>query len=142
MTNIRLLQRFRQWEKQNTHSIEVIEFDVLVDSILQDINQLFNTRKGSVLMDAQLGCEDFTSLLSSMAQPELEQLCLSFKLLCQSYEKRLQNCLIEYEFRESDMGVIRFICLASIEHQEQNKPIKFFILLQGDGSVSIEINQH
>ena len=140
MTNIRLLQRFRQWEKNTNDRIELIDFDVLVDSILHDLSQLFNTQKGSVLMDAQLGIEDFTSLLSSMSQPELENLCQCFKQLCQNYEPRLRNCLIEYEFRESDMGVIRFICLASVEHQEQNKPIKFYILLQGDGSVSMQIN--
>ena len=139
MSNTRLLKRIKQWEQKTNESIDSIDSDLLIDTILQDLSDLFNTRKGSVLMDANYGIEDFTSLMSTMAPPEIEQLCQSFNYACNHYEQRLQQTVVEYEFRESDMGMIRFVCLAKLNFSEQSKTVKFYILLQGNGSVGIEI---
>ncbi|MCJ8315118.1 MAG: type VI secretion system baseplate subunit TssE [Saccharospirillaceae bacterium] len=141
MSKERLLKRIRKWSVQDGRSYTHLDFSTYMSSLFADLSQVYNTRKGTVLLDDQFGIEDFTSLMSSMSPPEIEKLSQSFMSLTQRYETRLKNVFIKYEFREQDMGIIRFGATAKVEYQESVTNIKFHIMLLGNGSVAIELSE-
>ncbi|BCE02871.1 type VI secretion system baseplate subunit TssE [Marinicellulosiphila megalodicopiae] len=141
MPKERLLKRIRKWSLHDGRTLSNVDFATYMSSLFADLSQVYNTRKGTVLLDNQFGIDDFTSLMSSMSPPEIEKLSQSFMQLTAQYETRLKNAVIKYEFREQDMGVIRFVATGKVLFQDSLTNVKFYILLVGDGSVAIELSE-
>jgi len=141
MSKERLLKRIRKWSINEGRASSNIDYSAYVGSLFADLSQIYNTKKGTVLLDNQFGIDDFTSLMSSMSPPEIEKLSQSFMELTSKYENRLKNVFIKYEFREQDMGVIRYLATAKVMYMESSTPVRFYILLLGDGSVAIELSE-
>ena len=139
MAKERLLKRIRNWSVNESAAYFVHDLDGFTQSVMDDLSKLYNTRRGTVIIDPKFGVPDYTSMMSNMNPTEIEKLMRAFILVTNQYEKRLKNLSIRQEFREEDKGLIRFKANCKINFNEQLYALIFDILLQGDGSVALQI---
>lgn len=141
MPKERLLKRIRNWEKSDGALIAELDLSAYIQSLMDDLSKIYNTRQGTVMLDAKFGIPDFTSLMSTMAPPEIENLTRSFILVTNEYEPRLKNLNVTYTPKEEDRGLIRFSIKTKVNFRGFLTPLKFDVLLQGDGSVVLQIQE-
>jgi type VI secretion system lysozyme-like protein len=139
MIKERLLKRIRGWSANPDLGFGDPDLGTYTQSIINDLSNIYNTRQGTVLLDNKFGIPDFTSLMSNMSLPEIEKLTRSFIDVTQTYEPRLKNLSVRYEQREEDRGLIRFVVNSKVKVQDGLSSLDFNILLQGDGSVVVQI---
>ena len=141
MAKERLLKRIRLWSQDNDDDTSDTDLVGYTQSLLDDIGKIYNTRKGTVMLDSEFGVPDFTSLMTSMLPPEIEKLTRDFITVTNQYEPRLKSVNIQYKPREDDMGLIRFSVNGKVDYRESLAPVSFDILLQGDGSVILQVQE-
>jgi len=139
MAKERLLKRIRNWSLAGDTNLGDPEFGSYVESLLDDLSKIYNTRHGTVMLDPKFGIPDFTSLMNNMSPPEVAKLTQSFTSVTNQYEQRLKSLDIRHEVREEDRGLIRFVVKSKLEFRKQLAPFTFDILLQGDGSIALEL---
>ncbi len=112
-----------------------------IDSILEHLRNILNTRQGNVLIADNYGMPDLTNfpgddLASSVA--ELERI---MKITIQRYEPRLTNIKISYNPDMSDNLTLNFGIMAELvaAYGENNQqPIFFETVITSDGVVKVE----
>jgi len=134
----RLLKKLSRWESAVNTSIAVIDVNELTASLRDDLEKLYNTRKGTVLTDPDFGLQDFGQLFNGYAEPEIDNIQKSLLLLTKTYEKRLSSVSIEYKETKNAEN-LRFLISASFNHNEQEISFSVNVNLFGDGSVTLEI---
>jgi type VI secretion system protein len=138
MPNERLLKRIQSWSV-STEAAYRADINGLIESILDDLSKMYNTRQGTVLLDVSYGLPDFTSLMNTMAPPEIENLSRAFLLTTTKYETRLKNLTVRFNKKDDDFGIMRFAVSCKIPYKDEVYPLKFDALLLGDGSVSLQV---
>ncbi|MDH5387808.1 MAG: type VI secretion system baseplate subunit TssE [Gammaproteobacteria bacterium] len=134
----RLLKKISRWERALDTSIEILDVNELTDSIRDDLEKLYNTRKGTVLTDSDFGLQDFGQLFNGYAEPEIENIQKSLLMLTKNYEKRLSSVSIQYnETKNSDN--LCFIVSAEFNHNDQDINFTVNVNLFGDGSVTLDM---
>ncbi len=90
MREKRLLERITslQVETDRTH---LTQAQVLTQSIVQHLQRILNTRRGSVPIDAEFGVPDFTNLAGSFATGETTQIIENMTRMIARYEPRLKS---------------------------------------------------
>lgn len=139
MAKERLLKRIRSWSLAADTNLGDPEFAAYAESLMDDLSKIYNTRHGTVMLDEKFGIPDFTSLMNNMSPPEVAKLALAFMTVTNQYEQRLKSLDIRHEVRDEDRGLIRFVVKSKLEFHKQLTPFAFDILLQGDGSVALEL---
>lgn len=134
----RLLKKISRWESAVDASIEVVDVNELAASLRDDLEKLYNTRKGTVLTDVEFGLQDFGQLFNGYSEPEIDNIQKSLLSLTKKYEKRLSSVSIEYkETKNSDN--LCFVVSAVFNHNDQEISFSVNVNLFGDGSVTLEI---
>ena len=136
MPRERLLKRIRAWSRRESGAGN--DLAAYTDSVLEDIGVLLNTRRGTVVLDGDYGLPDFSNQFNSLAPPELEAIQKAIRVCLDGFEKRLLGVAVDYTPRDTEFGVLRFTVSARLRFRNQETPISFFCLLQGDGSVSVQ----
>ncbi len=137
MSTDRFLKKIRRWAQEDQFRSE-IEIDDLTASVIDDLEKMYNTRQGTVMLDTEFGLPDFTSMMNSLSPSDIENLTRAFIMTTNRYESRLKNVTVRFNKKEGDLGVMRFSVSCKIAHAEQLYPMKFDALLQGDGSVTLQ----
>lgn len=138
MPHERLLKRIKLWSV-SAEAAYRSDINDLIESILDDLSKMYNTRQGTVLLDENYGLPDFTSLMNTMAPPEIAKLSRAFLLTTTKYETRLKNLTVRFNKQDDDFGIMRFSVSCKIPHKDEIYPLKFDALLLGDGSVSLQV---
>ena len=139
MATERLLKRVRRWSDSYLEEGPEVDVDAMIKSVLDDLSKIYNTRQGTVLLDSNFGLPDFTSLMNTMSPPEIEKLTRAFLLTTTKYEPRLKNLTIRFNKQDGDLGLMRFSVSSKLSFKDQVYPLNFDALLQGDGSVLLQI---
>jgi type VI secretion system protein len=111
-----------------------------VDSILEHLRNILNTRQGNVLIAANYGMPDLTNFPGenfSTAVSELERI---LKTTIERYEPRLINVRMRYNPEVSDTLTLRFSLSAEIiaTYTEQQQAVFFETVITSDGIVEVE----
>ena len=69
----RLLKRINQWASSTTSEIREPDINEMMSSIQDDLEKIFNTRRGTVLIDDEYGMPDFSYLMSGYVSPDTDQ---------------------------------------------------------------------
>ena len=134
----RLLKKISRWESAVNTSIEVVDVNELTASLRDDLEKLYNTRKGTVLTDAEFGLQDFGQLFNGYAEPEIDNIQKSLLSLTKTYEKRLSSVSVEYKETKNAENLC-FGVSATFNHNDQKISFSVNVNLFGDGSVTLEI---
>jgi type VI secretion system protein len=136
---LRLLKRIKSWEQAGFVSATDIEANEIMESVCDDLEKLFNTRSGTVLIDHEYGLSDFTHLWSGYAAPDLEEIELNLSQQIRQYEKRLTSVSLTYQQPGKDSAGVKFGLNATFEHKKQDMNLAANIEFSDNGSVSVSL---
>src|SRR5690606_30498601 len=77
--------------------------EILVNSILDHLQRILNTRQGSVPIDPNFGVPDFTNLAGSFSSGTSEQIMLDMARMIQQYEPRLRQPQIAFATNQDEV---------------------------------------
>jgi len=141
MSQERLLKRVQKWSHGDDGVISATDVNAYTKSVLDDMGKLLNTQRGTVLIDENYGMPDFTNSFNNLAPPELERMEKSFREQAQKFEPRFKGVTVNYQARENDHGLLRFTVAGQLSFREQSIPLAFDAILQGDGSIAIQVQE-
>ncbi len=139
MPSERLLKRIRYWGKDQGERVSRLEVGDYKNSVLADLALLYNTNKGTVLVSGDMGVPDFTSLMNSFGPQEVATIEQAFVDVTDKYEPRITNVVVKYQPRGNEFGVLRFSVSGILAYKNQELPMEFSALVQGNGSVTVEV---
>lgn len=138
MSRERLLKRIRHWGRGQGERVSRLEAGEYRQSVLADLSALYNTQKGTVLVADDMGVPDFASMLNRFGPKEAEMITQSLREVTEKYEPRMRNVRVNFLPRDDEYDVLRFSVAGNLEFREQDLPIEFNALIQGNGTVTIE----
>lgn len=136
MANERILKRLRRWSNNNDASSA--DYEEYKRSVLEDLTQLYNTQKGTVLIDNELGVSDFSGMMSRFGDQEASQIERSLREVTDKYEPRIRGVAVRHS-NSDQHNVLRFMVTCALTYKNQILPIEFAALVEGNGSVTLEI---
>ena len=133
----RLLKKISRWQVAEHSAISELDINELALSIRDDLEKLYNTRRGTVLIDDNYGLQDFGNLFNGYAGPDVDNIQKAILNLTRTYEKRLSSINVDYqEAKKSDS--LCFQVTASFIHNSHSVQFSANAYLHGDGSVNLE----
>ena len=134
----RLLKRVSAWEGLSEGNSYELDINTLIESIKDDLEKLYNTKRGTVLIDDDFGLPDFSYMLNGYSAPDVGTILKQLHLQTKKYEPRLQAIHVNYVDQKKFPGKLQFQITAEIKTKEQIVPFSVNVLLSDDGSVSLD----
>ena len=134
----RLLKRMSKWEQTEVVEHDDLDVNTLIDSIRDDLGKLYNTKRGTVLIDEKFGLPDFSHMLNGYSAPDTGAILQQLHLLTKQYETRLNAINVKFVEQSKYPGKLQFQVSAKFNYKDQEVPFSAFALLSDDGSVSID----
>ena len=136
---LRLLKRIRNWEEAEVVSASDADVDEVMESMRDDLEKLFNTRRGTVLVDEEYGLPDFTHLMNGYAAPDVEQIERSLQQQVRQYETRLSAINLDYQEGDRRATSLKFGLNAMLQHKQQDINFRATVQFADNGSVSVNL---
>ena len=135
MREERLLKRISAWERE-PHRRSSVDPKRIIDSVLDHLQQLLNTRQGSVSIGEDYGVPDFTELLH--AYPDsVRDFERSIRQTIQKYEPRLDGIRVRLIPQDEELLSLRFQIMAKLVTEDYKEPVFFESVVDSDGKISI-----
>ncbi len=135
----RLLKRLRRWNKEEQPEISDLAANELAESISADLELLLNTRRGTVLIDPDMGLPDLTRFVNGYAQPDVDDLQHDIQQLVRRFEPRLHSISIRYVGDEGPTRQLAFSLSAEVVLPKQRQPFSVRIAMNENGSTSVTL---
>lgn len=136
MRENRLLERVIRPDT-NTERTHMTQAEVLTQSILQHLQRILNTRRGSVPTDADFGVPDFTNLAGSFATGETSQIIENMTRMIARYEPRLKSPRILIAEGAQEVLSLSFSLDGMVAIDDRDIPVKLVTRVSSDGRVSL-----
>ncbi|BCQ28333.1 type VI secretion system baseplate subunit TssE (plasmid) [Caballeronia sp. NK8] len=136
MRERRLLERIASWGAGGARSNET-QVDVLVDSVMNHLGRLLNTRQGSVQIDPQFGVPDFTNLAGTTAMGSTREIEEEIRRMVLRYEPRIKSPRVTLNREETDVLSIRFALEGTLEVDDREIPLRISTTVGANGRVSV-----
>lgn len=133
----RLLKRIRRWNIEQQSGISDIDGSELVESVKNDLELLLNTRRGTVLIDPEMGLPDLTHLTNGYSQPDVDDLQMDVMQQIKRYEPRLSSVDVKFVGDQSAQIQLAFSVTASLKQERQSIPFSIRLLMNENGSTSV-----
>ena len=135
MREDRLLKRISAWKKE-PHRRSREDPKRTIDSVLEHLQQILNTRQGSALIGDDYGVPDFTEL--TQAYPDsVREFARSIRQTIQKYEPRLKGIRVRLIPQDEDFLSLRFQIMAQLLTEDHKEPVLFESVVDSDGKISI-----
>lgn len=133
MAEERLFKRLRRWSGGGTAGTDVGSY---VESVLQDVSRLYNTRQGSTPLSDLYGLPDISNMLASLTPPDVERIREAIELTTREFEPRMQDTRVSVPGEES-LGMLRFAVQADLLYEKARVPLRYQVNIEGDGRVTV-----
>lgn len=135
MREDRLLERIRAWERE-PHRRAREDPKRIIDSVLNHLQRILNTRQGSTPIAEDYGVPDFTEFLRRYPD-SLNDFERSIRQTIQKYEPRLRAVRVRLIPQEDDAFSLRFQIAAKLATEEYKESVRFESLVDSDGKISV-----
>ena len=108
-----------------------------MESIRDDLEKIYNTKRGTVLIDEDFGLPDFSYMLNGYSAPDVGLILQQLLLQTKKYEPRLDALQVKYVEQNKFPGKLQFQISARIRITERELPFNVNAFLSADGSVSL-----
>ncbi len=135
----RLLERIRKMEDSPEARLTTSATDVL-DSVLEYLQKLLNTKKGSVDIDNEFGVPDLTNISSSFTDDAIPGLESSIKKVIEDFEPRLKDVAVKFVTEQHDRMKLRFSISAKLATEDKAGQIIFETIVDSDGQIKVTSN--
>lgn len=132
----RLLERIRIMEENPERRLDV-DSGTMVNSVLEHLVRVLNTKKGSVEIDPEFGVPDLTNMSSSFSSDSIPELEEAIKSVIVHYEPRLKEVSVHFQTQQDDLLALRFSIAAKLVTDEKGKSIVFETIVDSDGQVKV-----
>lgn len=136
MRDERLLERIYLLEK-NPDRREGHDPTRQINSILNHLQRVLNTKQGSVLIADDYGVPDFTNLPGAFSTGSTHEVERIIKNVIEKYEPRLTKVRASFLPQEEDMLALRFEVDARLATKE-NIPVTFETVVDAGGKIKIK----
>lgn len=109
----------------------------VINSVLEHLIRVLNTKKGSVDIDPDFGVPDITNISSSFSAESVPELESAIKRVIENYEPRLKDVAVRFSSQADDLLALRFSITAKLVTDEKSKPIIFETIVDSDGQVKV-----
>ncbi|MFT5506198.1 MAG: type VI secretion system protein [Gammaproteobacteria bacterium] len=137
--NLRLLKRIRNWEEAGVVSASDVDLTELIESVREDLDKLFNTRRGTVLIDENFGLPDYTHLMNGYSAPDSDEIQRDLNFQIRQYETRLSGVNISLNESRSKTPGLRFGLNAQFSHRDQQHEFAAFLQFVENGSITVSL---
>ena len=135
MREERLLERLLVIEK-NPERRETQDTGRLVDSILDHLRRILNTRQGSVLIAEDYGMPDINHLTDAFGAVSAQEIERSIKQGIQKYEPRLVGVGVNFTAQSEGALSLNLKITARLAADE-TIPVEFTVVIGADGKIGI-----
>lgn len=135
MREERLLERIRSFERDPTRRSRT-DYGRLVDSVLNHLRQILNTRQGSAPIAPDYGVPDFLDFLQTYPD-SVREIERSIRTAIQTYEPRLQGVRVAFIPQEDDALALRFQITAHISGADGER-VRFETVVNTDGKIAVK----
>lgn len=136
MREHRLLERIASLGADAERS-HITRSEILVDSILEHLRRILNTRQGSVPIDPQFGVPDFTNLAGSFSSGTTGQMIEDMTRMIQRYEPRLRHPQITFTAVQDEVLTLAFAINGFIAVDNREIPVRLSSQVSSNGKVSL-----
>lgn len=134
MIGERLLERLRSWENE-PHRRGSEDQRRCMDSIVDHLRKMLNTRQGNVPIADDYGVPDFLDFLQSYPD-SVREIESSLKSAIERYEPRLSGTSVTFMPDENDSLTLRFQISARLAI-EGERQVYFETMVDTDGRISV-----
>ena len=139
MKERRLLERIAHWGsdggQQRSHQTQV---DILMQSVMDHLARLLNTRRGSVQLDPQFGVPDFTNLAGGTGAGSTRDIQEEIERMVSKYEPRIKSARVTLDHDHSDMQALRFMLNGTIDADDREIPLSLATTVGASGKISLK----
>lgn len=138
MKEKRLLERISALQLESERS-RLTQAQILLDSLMEHLRRILNTRQGSVPMDPEFGVPDFTNLAGTFATGETAQIIHNMTRMIARYEPRLRSPRITVADNSQEVLSLSFALDGLVTIDERDIPVHLATLVSSDGRVSLSM---
>ncbi|HSN17385.1 MAG TPA: type VI secretion system baseplate subunit TssE [Gammaproteobacteria bacterium] len=132
MSEERLFKRMRRWSS----GAAAADVGSYVESVLQDLGHLYNTRRGSTPLSDLYGLPDISDMLANLTPPDVERIREGIETSTRQFEPRLRDVRVNVATEES-LGMLRFAVQGNLLHEKALVPVRYLVNIEGDGRVTV-----
>jgi type VI secretion system protein len=136
MREARLLERIRLREKY-PHRRESEDPGRVIDSVVDHLSRIFNTRRGNVPIAEDYGIPDYTEFLDNYPE-SLRDFEKAIKQTIIQYEPRLKTVRVSFIPQDNDVFIVKFQISARLVSTAGNASVLFESHLDTSGKISIK----
>lgn len=136
---LRLLKRIKSWEEAGQVSASDIEINEVMESMRDDLEKLFNTRRGTVLIDQKFGLPDFTHLMNGYSAPDVDEIQRDILQQVRDYDRRLTKLMVVAQDAKATGNSLGFGLTAVFDHKNQEQTLSAIISIKDNGSVGVSL---
>ena len=136
---LRLLKRIRNWEQTRVVSASEADIDEVLETMRDDLEKLFNTRRGTVLIDEAYGLPDYTHLMNGYAAPDVEEIQRDMLQQLRRYEPRLAVTELHAQPPDKRSSSLRFGLNATLQHKQQDLSFIATVQIANNGVISVSL---
>lgn len=134
MNEDRLLERIRNWKAEPMRRGRA-DTRRQIDSVVNHLKKILNTRQGNVPIADDYGIPDLTNFMQNYPD-SLEDIEAGIRHSIQAYESRLSNVEVAYIHQEEDVLCLRFQITAELK-DGPGKSIKIETIVDSDGKINL-----
>ena len=136
---LRLLKRIRNWEQTRVVSASEADIDEVLETMRDDLEKLFNTRRGTVLIDEAYGLPDYTHLMNGYADPDVEEIERDMLNQLRRYEPRLAVTELQAQPPDNRSSSLRFGLNGTLQHKQQDLSFIATVQVADNGVISVSL---
>ncbi|HET7174397.1 MAG TPA: type VI secretion system baseplate subunit TssE [Gammaproteobacteria bacterium] len=132
MSEERLFKRLRRWSSGGPGA----DVGSYVESVLQDLGKLYNTRRGATPLGELYGLPDISDMLANLTPPDIERIREAIETTTRQYEPRMQDTRVSVPAEENP-GMLRFAVQGNLLYEKTRVPLRYLVNIEGDGRVAV-----
>lgn len=132
MADERLFKRMRRWSSGGGAA----DAGGYVESVLQDLGRLYNTRRGSTPLSELYGLPDISDMLANLTPPDVERIREAIEGTSREFEPRLRDIRVSVAAEEG-LGMLRFAVQGNLLYEKALLPVRYLVNIEGDGRVTV-----
>ena len=132
MSEERLFKRLRRWSSGGSG----VDVGSYVESVLQDLGRLYNTRRGSTPLSELYGLPDISDMLANLTPPDVERIREGLEITTRQFEPRMRETRVSVAAEEG-LGMLRFAVQGSLLYEKALVPVRYLVNIEGDGRVTV-----
>ncbi|KAF1077360.1 type VI secretion system baseplate subunit TssE [Halodesulfovibrio sp. MK-HDV] len=132
----RLLERIRYIEAHPDERGQPA-LHMVLQSVLDHLGKVLNTRQGSSLLADDYGLPDFTNMTNSSVSESAAWLERSIRNVALKYEPRLEDLSVEYIQKDTPQVALEFKISGKIKLNDDKTEVVFETILEPDGRIRV-----